>query len=176
MVELDALSHNAGIAAVMPLPEFVAQYRDRLGILAIGSIGWHDVPAQDGSQPQELEMGSRHLVRDHVVGHITAGDGLVRKVRGNHILNSVGLPQLPNLRAGQIPGSLMTGVVREPDVAYSLDPRVRPRMEHSIVEDAVNRDCGADAKHQRKNCGERKARVADDLPKSEAEILEHNLH
>ena len=49
MVELDGFPHNRGIAAVMPLPELVAQYRYGLGILAIGGIGRHNVPAQDGS-------------------------------------------------------------------------------------------------------------------------------
>ena len=48
MVELDGLSHHSGIAAVVPLPELVAQYRYRLGILPIGGIGGHDVPAKQG--------------------------------------------------------------------------------------------------------------------------------
>jgi hypothetical protein len=58
MVELDGFPHNHGIAAVMTLPELVAQYRHGLGILAIGGIGGQNVPAQDGSQPEELEMRS----------------------------------------------------------------------------------------------------------------------
>jgi len=48
MVELDGFPHNRGITAIMPLPELVAQYRYRLGILAIGGVGRHNVPAQDG--------------------------------------------------------------------------------------------------------------------------------
>ena len=129
-----------------------------------------------GRQPEELEMRSRHLVHNHVVGYVTASDRLVRIVGGNHILDSVGLPQLANLRSSQAPGSFMAGVVRDPDVADSLDPGVRPRMEHSIVQDAVNGDCGADAKGERKDCGEGEARVADDLPERKAEILEQYLH
>src|SRR5205814_231217 len=119
---------------------------------------------------------SRHLVDNHVVGYITASDRLARIVGDNHILDSVGLAQLSNLRAGQVRGSFMTGVVRERDVTNSLDSGVRPRMEHSVVQDAVDGDCGADAKRERKYCGEREARVADDLPERKAEILEHNLH
>ena len=61
----------------MPLPELVAQDRHGLGILAIGGIGRHDVPAKDRCQSEELEMGSRHLVHNHVVGHVTASDRLV---------------------------------------------------------------------------------------------------
>jgi hypothetical protein len=49
VVELDGFPHNRGIAAVMPLPELVAQHRYRLGILAIGGVSLHDVPPQDGS-------------------------------------------------------------------------------------------------------------------------------
>src|SRR5947209_5343720 len=138
----------------MALPELVAQYRYRLGILAIGGIGGHNVPPQDGSQSEELEMRSGHLVDNHIVGDVTAGDRLARVVGGDHVLDSMGLPQLANLRAGQAPGSFMAGVVRDPDVADSLDPGVRPGMEHSIIENAVDGDRGADAKGERKDCGE----------------------
>src|SRR5580692_3086804 len=70
----------------------------------------------------------------------------------------------------------MAGGVRDRNVADSLDPGVRPGVEHSIVKDAVDCDRGSDAKGERKDCGEREARVADDLPERKAEILEHNLH
>jgi hypothetical protein len=121
-------------------------------------------------------MRSRHLIHNHVVGYVTAGDRLARIVGDNHILDSVGLAQLADLRAGQAPGVFMAGVVREPDVADPLDPSVRPRMEHSVVQDAVDSDCSANAEGERKDCGEREARVADDLPERKAEILEHHLH
>ena len=70
----------------------------------------------------------------------------------------------------------MAGAVGDLDVADSLDPGVGPGVEHSIVQDAVDGDCGADAKCERKDGGEGEARVADDLPERKAEILEHNLH
>jgi hypothetical protein len=49
-------------------------------------------------------------------------------------------------------------------------------MEHSVVQNAVDSDCSANAKGERKDSREREARVADDLPEGKAEILEHNLH
>ena len=48
MVELDGFSHDSGIAAVVPLPELIAQDRYGLRILPIGGIGGHEVSAEQG--------------------------------------------------------------------------------------------------------------------------------
>jgi hypothetical protein len=92
VVELDGLVHDRGIAAVVPLPELLAQDGDGLRILAVGRVGGNEVAAQERSQAEELEVGSRHLDRDYVVGYVTARHCLVRIVGGDHILDGVGLP------------------------------------------------------------------------------------
>ena len=52
----------------------------------------------------------------------------------------------------------MARVIGDPDVADPLDPGVRPGMEHGIVQDAIDGDRGADAKRERKDCGEAEGR------------------
>jgi hypothetical protein len=101
VIELDGFTHDRWITTEVTLPEFVAQHCDGLWILAIGHISRHDVPAQEGRQSQELEVGSRQLIHDHVVGYVTTRNRLVRIVGGNHVFDGVRLPQLANLRSSQ---------------------------------------------------------------------------
>ena len=91
MVELDGFSHDRGIATVVALPEFEAQYCYGLRILAVRRVGGDKIAAQQGRQAEKLEMGSRHLDQPHVVGYVTACYRLVRRRGGNHILDSMRL-------------------------------------------------------------------------------------
>jgi hypothetical protein len=49
-------------------------------------------------------------------------------------------------------------------------------MEHGVVEDAVDRNGGANAKCERKDRRKGKAWITEDLPERKAEILEQYLH
>jgi hypothetical protein len=81
------------------------------------------------------------------------------------------LPKLANLRTSQPPGVIAAGVIRNPDVADPFDSRVRPGMEHSVVEDAVDSNGCADAEGERKDRGKGETGVTEDLPERKTEIL-----
>jgi hypothetical protein len=169
--ELDGLSDHGRIAPIVPLPELVTQHCHGQRILSVRRVGRDDVSAQQGRQAEELESGPAHHDRVDVIGHITARDRLARKVEGSYVLNGMRLPKLVNLRTSQPKGSIVAGVVRRPDVADPVDSRVRPGMEHSIVEDAVDSNGCTNAKGERKDRGKRETWVTEDLPERKTEIL-----
>ena len=122
------LPTTAGVTTIMTLPELVAQHSDGLRIFPIGCIGRHKVSAQQRVQAQKLEVGSRHLDNNVTPsGTSLPCDRLVRIVGGNHILDSVCLTQLPNLRPCQAPGVLAASIVGEPHIRDSLHARIGPR-------------------------------------------------
>ena len=66
--ELDGLSYDVGIPAIMPLPELVTQHRHRLRILSVRRVGRNHVSAQQGRQAEKLESGTGHHDRSHIIG------------------------------------------------------------------------------------------------------------
>ena len=124
-----------------------------------------------GGETEELEGGPGHHDRVDVFGHITACDRLTCEGEGRYVLSGMCLAQLPDLRTGESPGSVAAGIVRNPDVADPVDPRIRPGMEHRGVQDAVDSNRGAYAEGERKDRGKGKSRVTENLPERKAEIL-----
>jgi hypothetical protein len=155
----------------VPLPELVTEHCLGLRILSFGRVGRDDVSTQQCWQAEELESGTARPDRVDVLGHITARDRLTREGEDSYVLSGMRLAQLTNLRTRQTPGPIVASVVSNPDVADPVDSRVRPGMEHRVIEDAVNGNGGADAKGERKDRGEGEGWVTENLPERKAEIL-----
>ncbi len=86
------------------------------------------------------------------------------------------LPQLANLRAGEPPHSVVARAVGYPYIDDAIDAGIGPGMQDCVIKNAVHGDSGADAEGERKNGGERKAEIAENLPQRKTEILEQYLH